>query len=211
MFNLVGDFSADQQTLISAFRSCQFRWGPRGIRSGVCGLLLLFPLQAYAQVSGSDVTWVKLSAMSADYIEKAPPIVRSALADEISADKARWATKIALDRNGRKLPGAHKYIAPNIAWAEAELPDVLVSLSLSDSQCDAPNSGDAPDLTICNAIVSVKRGDEYRMKKVSICYAGAGDSGSNEIAYDKQKDSLLYRVSIPKVDTDYCSKEFMLK
>src|SRR5271168_842098 len=105
MFNFVGDSPANQQTLDSASNSYRFRWRLRKIRSGVCGLLLLYPLQGYAEDSGSDITWIKLNAISADYIEKAPAIVRTALADEISADKARWATKLALDRNGRRLPG----------------------------------------------------------------------------------------------------------
>jgi hypothetical protein len=184
------------------------RWGSRIIRGQLSVFLLFCPAQIRAE--DIETAWLKLSAMSATDIERAPALVRRALYPEISADRERWATVKALDRNGQPLPGAHAYIAPTIAWAQAELPNMLVSLALSDSQCEGPNSSGAPDLVICNAVVSVKRGEEYRAEVVSICYTDAPDDAANEIAYNKEKDALMYRVILPQVDTESCSKQFRL-
>jgi hypothetical protein len=188
----------------------KLRWGWPIVWGELSAFLLFCPTQIYAEDIGADTAWLKLSAMSATDIGRAPALVRRALNPEISADRERWATEKALDRNGKPLPGAHSYIAPTIAWAQAELPNMLVSLALSDTQCEGPNSNGAPDLVICNAVVSVKRGDEYRAEVVSICYTDAPDDAANEIAYNKEKDALLYRVILPQVDTEYCSKEFRL-
>lgn len=188
----------------------KLRWELPIVWGQLSVVLLFFPTQICAEDIGADTAWLKLSAMSATDIDRAPALVRRALNPEISADRERWATEKALDRNGQPLPGAHSYIAPTIAWAQAKLPNMLVSLALSDAQCEGPNSNGAPDLVICNAVVSVKRGEEYRAEVASICYTDAPDDAANEIAYDKKKDALLYRVILLQVDTEYCSKEFRL-
>src|SRR5258708_30955238 len=135
--------------------------------------------------STREAHWFRLSTMSADELGQTPALVQRALGPALSADRERWKNRRPLlDRNGKPFPGAHEYIAPTIAWAQIEVADLRLGLSLSDADCDGPNSAEAPDLSICSAIFSMQRGDNFRTRNSSVCYSGAGGDWSNEIAYD---------------------------
>ena len=168
-------------------------------------------------VSGGDAaapqeaTWRKLTTASAEAIDRAPEFVQRALGPELTADRERWGSvKPPLDRNGKVLPGTHAYIPPTIAYGEIEAKEFNLGLSLSDAHCDGPNSADAPDLSICKAVLSMQRGDSFRTKNISVCFSGEGDEWANEIAYDKEKRALLYRVLSPDDSARNCAKSFEL-
>jgi hypothetical protein len=163
-------------------------------------------LSAAQQVEGG---WTKLATLSADYFTKLPEVTQQALAAPIAAYREQWERAGPLvGASGKPLPHRHTYIAPTIAWAELRAGDRIVGLSLTDSDCNGPNSAAAADLYICSAILSVQSKDGYLNRLISICYAGQSDESANEVAYNKEKNVLDYRVIVPEVRTDYCSKSF---
>jgi len=205
--SLTGGRSSSQYTCGTENKK---RRGPIFLISMTACIFSSQPDVGCAQDSGP--AWVKLDTMSADQIDKAPELVQRALGETIAAYREQWKrAKPLLDRNGKPFPGRHNYIAPTIAWVQMHADEKTIGISLSDSNCDGPNSATAADLFICKAVISVQTGKDYRDRTVSVCYAGPGDESLNQIAYSKERKRLEYRVIIPEENTDYCSKSFEIE
>ena len=172
-------------------------------------LLVACPVSSRAQ----DENWIRMSSASADELQKTPVLTQKALVSTLKVFQGKWEAKPLMGTGGKPLPRKHKYIAPTIAWVQLQVDRSQVGLSLANSDCDGPNSSSAPDLYICKATLSTvgEKGDNYRTKLVFVCYTGQGGEAANEVAYNKAKNTLDYRVVIPDVNTDSCNNSFSLQ
>lgn len=163
--------------------------------------------------SAQDANWIRLSTLNAAALAKTPALTQRALRGTLAAFQEKWKTaKPLIGTGGEPLPRRNAPIEPTIAWAELQANGNEIGLSLSDSNCDGPNSAAAPDLYVCEATLSTadQKGDNYHEKIVSVCYTGQDEKSANEIAYNKTKNVIDYRVIIPDVNTESCNRSFLL-